>query len=562
MRGQLFIILFNTMNKQKQAFTLVELIVVITILAILWTISFISLQWYSKNARDSIRISDTSNMKISLELFHLNSGKYPLPDDYGTFTYLWSDLFYQWYFWNNVIQSISRNMTEVPTDPLTDKKYIYSVANNKNELEILSLLEWDSLTLNTINQTNAALTVVTPRITWNYNRLFIKTSTHIVPIPSIITSEELTFGSSNVLTQSRLESMVTDLWVNIPSNWSVVSNTWALAWLILTWAIVPAADADDATKAAVIEVIKSTYVWETSLNSGWIVNYILNIWTDEAILAAAFDTTVLKNTTITNDSWWGGWWAIIDWRGQDSNCDIADITIWTQTWAGCNSTLWTWFEYWQTDADIWSNNYNWTSWSCYNYDEVNNSTDPDCAIWNANMASNVSAKIFFDLKQPDGENNFLDAEVDNIWWKLYTWSSLDTDNDNDIDWDDTNLVCWVWYHVPSKTERDMLEITINWWIDCRNSIQGQACEWLWWKLHSTTNSSTSIAEKLKIPLAGRRSTNGTAFDTRWVQGYLWTSTDAGGNVSYHTLDSTSNSKSYLGATSSHSNGFSIRCIQD
>jgi hypothetical protein len=32
-------------------------------------------------------------------------------------------------------------MTEVPTDPLTDKKYIYSVANNKNELEILSLLE-------------------------------------------------------------------------------------------------------------------------------------------------------------------------------------------------------------------------------------------------------------------------------------------------------------------------------------------------------------------------------------------------------------------------------------
>ena len=54
------------MNKQKYAFTLVELIVVITILAILWTIAFISLQWYSKDARDSIRISDVSNMKTSL----------------------------------------------------------------------------------------------------------------------------------------------------------------------------------------------------------------------------------------------------------------------------------------------------------------------------------------------------------------------------------------------------------------------------------------------------------------------------------------------------------------
>ena len=48
------------MNKQKKAFTLVELIVVITILAILWTIAFISLQWYSRDSRDSVRISDMS----------------------------------------------------------------------------------------------------------------------------------------------------------------------------------------------------------------------------------------------------------------------------------------------------------------------------------------------------------------------------------------------------------------------------------------------------------------------------------------------------------------------
>lgn len=53
----------------KKAFTLVELIVVITILAILWTISFISLQWYSAEARDSKRISDTSSLltKVNIE---------------------------------------------------------------------------------------------------------------------------------------------------------------------------------------------------------------------------------------------------------------------------------------------------------------------------------------------------------------------------------------------------------------------------------------------------------------------------------------------------------------
>jgi hypothetical protein len=55
-------------------------------------------------------------------------------------------------------------MAEIPTDPLTDKKYIYSVVNNKNEFEILSLLESDSLALNTVSQTNAASLVVTPKI--------------------------------------------------------------------------------------------------------------------------------------------------------------------------------------------------------------------------------------------------------------------------------------------------------------------------------------------------------------------------------------------------------------
>jgi prepilin-type N-terminal cleavage/methylation domain-containing protein len=54
----------------KKGFTLVELIVVITILAILWTIAFISLQGYSGDARDSRRITETADLakKVSIEL--------------------------------------------------------------------------------------------------------------------------------------------------------------------------------------------------------------------------------------------------------------------------------------------------------------------------------------------------------------------------------------------------------------------------------------------------------------------------------------------------------------
>ncbi|MDP2091273.1 MAG: prepilin-type N-terminal cleavage/methylation domain-containing protein, partial [Candidatus Gracilibacteria bacterium] len=68
-------------------FTLVELIVVITILAILGTIAFVSLQGYSSNARDSVRTSDLSRMKSTLELYNLDAGNYPQPSEVTVITY-------------------------------------------------------------------------------------------------------------------------------------------------------------------------------------------------------------------------------------------------------------------------------------------------------------------------------------------------------------------------------------------------------------------------------------------------------------------------------------------
>ncbi|QFR39544.1 type II secretion system protein [Candidatus Gracilibacteria bacterium 28_42_T64] len=56
------------MRNTKQAFTLVELIVVITILAILGTIAFISLQGYSADARNSKRVNDLGNLADSVNI--------------------------------------------------------------------------------------------------------------------------------------------------------------------------------------------------------------------------------------------------------------------------------------------------------------------------------------------------------------------------------------------------------------------------------------------------------------------------------------------------------------
>ncbi|EKE27917.1 MAG: hypothetical protein ACD_3C00130G0015 [uncultured bacterium (gcode 4)] len=77
------------MNKIKNnnAFTLVELIVVIVILAILATIAFLSFSSQSGSARDSARLSDTTNIKKWLELRQAIGWTIPLPANPKVYTW-------------------------------------------------------------------------------------------------------------------------------------------------------------------------------------------------------------------------------------------------------------------------------------------------------------------------------------------------------------------------------------------------------------------------------------------------------------------------------------------
>lgn len=128
--------------QNKKAFTLVELIVVIIILAILWTISFIAIQGYTKKARDSVRKSDISTITKSLELHKVKTWIYPEPTAPTEVTFSWAEVWTQWVIWKSVIDVVDW-LTKIPTDPLTDLPYTYSNLNTKREFEVAAVFEWN-----------------------------------------------------------------------------------------------------------------------------------------------------------------------------------------------------------------------------------------------------------------------------------------------------------------------------------------------------------------------------------------------------------------------------------
>lgn len=126
-------------HKILSAFTLVELIVVITILSILATIAFISLQWHSKNARDSVRLSDIKTIEKAFSIVMTKWESLPMPDDKIEITSSWTVLWYQWYAWELALWTIWVHWWW--KDPLTQERYIYSLYLNGTYYQIWAEVE-------------------------------------------------------------------------------------------------------------------------------------------------------------------------------------------------------------------------------------------------------------------------------------------------------------------------------------------------------------------------------------------------------------------------------------
>ena len=63
----------------RSGFTIAELIVVITVLAILATVGFVALSGHLSAARDSTRATEIGQISRAVELSAIQNSKYPMP---------------------------------------------------------------------------------------------------------------------------------------------------------------------------------------------------------------------------------------------------------------------------------------------------------------------------------------------------------------------------------------------------------------------------------------------------------------------------------------------------
>lgn len=136
--------------KNKKAFSFVELIVSVTILAIISTIWFISYSSYLWDSRDSQRKSDLAQVWSALKVYKQKRWYYPIPGNKFELTYNWTGIVFQWKFDENVrLNTLDR----LPLDPKSKTWYIYSITKNAQEYEMAATLENEDNPIALVNGT-------------------------------------------------------------------------------------------------------------------------------------------------------------------------------------------------------------------------------------------------------------------------------------------------------------------------------------------------------------------------------------------------------------------------
>lgn len=449
---------------KNQAFTIVELVVVMTILSLLWTIAFLNLNWYTSDARNSVRKSDIALIKNWLDAYQIKNSIYPDPTDSHQVNYKNTWVWQQWTFWietKNKLLNISGDFI----DPLTKNEYTYSILNSKKEYQLWAILEWsvtafnDNTTYADSQNNNSAF------IDWNYNSILTLVSTwwtdYLLALPSIIstnndtdleniiTNNNFTYNNFSILPSSYS-------WTNINTNQPTNYNINDI--VLFSWSINDLLQ-DETLKIDFLQKLQHTY-WNSIL---WDKNKdLLNTYIDDDYLSDKandfFDNVMKKSLNLKATSRSSKWdlpsdlrqifatWSIYTKYWQTNGCDPNNITIKEFD----DTTVFTW---WKNSI---ANN---TIYKLKDWDYVMRSWAPlrlngTCSrlIWSKN--TKIYTDTYWSSSYPISS-----------WWKNIIISNLKIDWISNPLWvSHTWTYIWTYFNPSNSTIANVESYNFTYWI--------------------------------------------------------------------------------------------------
>ena len=451
-------------------FTLVELLVVIVILAILWTVSFMYWQTYVKDTRDAVRITDMWSAEKALRLYAIkNDNQFPTPDNSVEVSYSWAEVWTQWVFWETVFKAVWLMNKEI-LDPDTLERYPYSVSNQRNEFEIWSIVEaWTLQTNKIINQVYAWNTVVPAIIKWNYNWIMLKASTgsteYIFALPSIISSDLWTPTINYIINNKKL---VYNWYWNLPASYKnsrfKTDWWWALnllnadKFVVFSWSLEDL-KTNETKQLELIANLQEAYSWTVIKEKNKIKEILGVDSVNNEESAKYLVQTLMKNNIDPKFK------VTAEKISEPTTC----ITQLTETEANTLNTFfnWSWYNW---DLDYWcgltsiSATTKWLNWSLpnvlfklYNLEFLdlgrNNITwnIPEAiwnltnlkmlSFWNNNLTWNIPSSIWnlTNLMALTLDKNNLTWDIPNTIWNLNNTVFISL-NDNNLTWNIPDII--------------------------------------------------------------------------------------------------------------------------
>ena len=118
----------------KRGFTLIEILVVVTIIGIMSSIVITGVQKAKAKGRDAKRVQELASIQKALHIYEIGSGHYPAGEKYQDGVCIKDDA--------DLVVAIQPNLPEIPQEPLPDRMcFVYISDTTGSGYKIIADLE-------------------------------------------------------------------------------------------------------------------------------------------------------------------------------------------------------------------------------------------------------------------------------------------------------------------------------------------------------------------------------------------------------------------------------------